>query len=323
MEPKNRIIQILSKKDPDNYPGERLDEILEIITDVFHIRPNQISDIEVLKTGMTNDSFVFRAHNHRYIMRIPGKGTENLINRSQEKSVYEVLSDYSFSDCILYFDEKKGYKITEYIEGAHNLDPYNEAELQRCMKLLKSFHQENLKVNHSFDMFERIEYYESLWNRASVYPDYSSVKQTILRLKPIIEAFRPQYRLCHIDSVHDNFLITKDEVRCIDFEYSGMQDSDLDLAMFCIYAMYDRKHIDRLIDIYYEETCELKTRYKIYAYIAIAGLLWSNWCEYKMQLGIHFGEYAEAQYRFAKDYYKILSLEAHEIPPFESLRNEE
>ena len=43
---------------------------------------------------------------------------------------------------------------------------------------------------------------------------------------------------------------------------------------------------------------------KIYAYIAACGLLWSNWCEYKLSLGVEFGEYSLRQYRFAKDYYK-------------------
>ena len=43
---------------------------------------------------------------------------------------------------------------------------------------------------------------------------------------------------------------------------------------------------------------------KIYAYIAACGLLWSNWCEYKLLLGVEFGEYSLRQYRYAKDYYR-------------------
>ena len=47
-------------------------------------------------------------------------------------------------------------------------------------------------------------------------------------------------------------------------------------------------------------------RIKIYCYIAACGLLWSNWCEYKRSLGVEFGEYSLRQYRYAKDYYKIV-----------------
>jgi len=72
--------------------------------------------------------------------------------------------------------------------------------------------------------------------------------------------------------------------------------------MFCIYSGYDRSRIDALIDIYFDGTCEDSIRIKIYAYVAACGLLWSNWCEYKSQLGIEFGEYAYRQYTYAKEY---------------------
>ncbi len=32
-----------------------------------------------------------------------------------------------------------------------------------------------------------------------------------------------------------------------------MQDAHVDLAMFCIYAMYDRPHVDALIDSYFTD----------------------------------------------------------------------
>ena len=85
-----------------------------------------------------------------------------------------------------------------------------------------------------------------------------------------------------------------------------MQDPHVDIAMFCIYSLYkEKKDIDRLIDIYFEEKCTVRNRTKIYCYVALCGLLWSNWCEYKRQLGVEFGEYSLMQYRYAKDYYKI------------------
>ena len=84
-----------------------------------------------------------------------------------------------------------------------------------------------------------------------------------------------------------------------------MQDPHVDLAMFCIYALYDRAQADWVIDEYFEGACPPRTRIKIYCYIAICGLLWSNWCEYKRLLGVEFGEYSLRQYRYAKDYYRI------------------
>ena len=83
-----------------------------------------------------------------------------------------------------------------------------------------------------------------------------------------------------------------------------MQDPHVDIAMFCIYSLYSKQQCDSLIDIYFENNCSNATRTKIYAYIAMCGLLWSNWCEYKRKLGVEFGEYSLRQYRYAKDYYK-------------------
>ena len=107
----------------------------------------------------------------------------------------------------------------------------------------------------------------------------------------------------------DNFLFYDDGMQLTDWEYSGMQDPHVDIAMFCIYSLYDRRQIDDLIDIYFDGKCERNTRIKIYCYIAVCGLLWSNWCEYKRKLGVEFGEYSLCQYRYAKEYYKIVKEE--------------
>ena len=69
-----------------------------------------------------------------------------------------------------------------------------------------------------------------------------------------------------------------------------MQDPHVDIAMFCIYALYDRKQVDKVIDMYFRDDCPIEIRIKIYCYIAACGLLWSNWCEYKRKLGVEFGE---------------------------------
>ena len=178
------------------------------------------------------------------------------------------------------------------------------------MKKLKAFHDMGLKVDHIFDIFGQIEFYERLWEETpSIYHDYEKTKENVFSLKPFIDNIRKNWCLTHIDAVPDNFLFYTDtdgteKLQLTDWEYSGMQDPHVDIAMFCIYSLYNKTQCDRLIDIYFDDTCDLITRVKIYAYIAICGLLWSNWCEFKRKLGVEFGEYSLRQYRFAKDYYR-------------------
>ena len=88
-----------------------------------------------------------------------------------------------------------------------------------------------------------------------------------------------------------------------------MHDPHVDIGMFCIYSLYNKRQVDKLINIYFDGKCSGEIRIKIYAYIAACGLLWSNWCEYKKHLGVEFGEYSLRQYRYAKDYYKIVKEE--------------
>lgn len=283
-------------------------EIIDLIAKELSVEAKEIVEIQVLKKGMTNRSFLFRVNDKRYIMRIPGEGTDELINRQQEAQVYNVLANHRISDDIVYISPEKGYKITEYLENSNVCDPENLNEVALCMAKLRSFHQLQLQVPHTFDLFEKIDFYESLWEgQPSIFKDYATTKEKIYALKTLVEQLPKEWCLTHIDAVPDNFLFTETgEIRLIDWEYAGMQDPHLDVAMFAIYSLYEREQVEQLIDAYFVEGCSSEVRMKIYAYIAISGLLWSNWCEYKRLLGVEFGEYSLRQYRYAKEYAAIV-----------------
>ena len=284
-------------------------DAIDIIMHVFKCKNDEIKNIEILKKGMTNRSFLFTVNEGKFIMRIPGEGTEKLINRQNEAAVYKAIQGYGICDDPVYFNPENGYKITRFLNEVRNCDAFDEEDLQKCMKKLRDFHNLKIKVNHEFDIFGQIEFYETLWGGTpSVYRDYSTTKEHILELKEYIDSLSIEKSLTHIDAVCDNFLFYKDgdaeKLQLTDLEYSGMQDPHVDIAMFCIYSLYSKEQVDHLIDIYFEGKCDKETRTKIYCYIASSGLLWSNWCEFKRKFGVEFGEYSLRQYRFAKDFYK-------------------
>lgn len=282
-------------------------DAISIIQDCFNVEVDEIKNITVLKKGMTNRSFLFECQNQKYIMRIPGEGTDHLINRKEEADVYQALENRQICDDVLYMNPDNGYKITAYLEDATNCDAENWDEVEACMTKLREFHELNLTVAHHFDIFGQIDFYESLWNgEKSYFKDYETTKTAIFELKKWIDTLEKNETLVHIDAVPDNFLFTKDGIRIIDWEYAGMQDPHVDIAMFCIYSLYSREQVNHLIDLYFKGDVSPIIRTKIYAYIASAGLLWSNWCEYKRSLGIDFGEYSLCQYRYAKEYSKLV-----------------
>jgi thiamine kinase-like enzyme len=280
------------------------------IASIFKCTEDKIQNINPIKIGMTNHSFTFIYGGTKYIMRIPGEGTDKMINREQEYKVYEIVSKLNLCDDVEHIDPDTGYKVTRLLETARVCDPLDISDVKSCMKKLKEFHGMKLSVDHTFDIFERIEYYESLWlTPESCFSDYKETKNNVMSLKKHIDSIEKDWVLTHIDAVPDNFLFEETDagqrIRLIDWEYSGMQDPHVDIAMFAVYAMYDSEQIETLIDCYFDSGCIGATRKKIYAYIAMCGMLWSNWCEYKSHTGVEFGEYSLRQYRFAKDYFRI------------------
>lgn len=293
--------------------------ILDIIQFVFNTNDKNI-ELTPLKQGMTNDSFIFSINNERYIIRVPGVNTEKIINRYQEYDVYQAIKDEEFVEPVVYIDRDKGYKISKFIENSHTVNPKDWNEISACLKRLREFHSQSHCVEHCFDVFEHINYYESLMPNTSIYEDYGDTKKNIESLESIIENLVKEWTLCHIDAVCDNFLVTENQdVYLIDFEYAAMQDPDLDLAMFIVYSLFDRQEIDRIIDIYFENQVTPLKRYKIYSYIAMVGLLWSNWCEAKQDEDLLNSSYAKQQYNYAKTFYQIVFDEARNISEFSEL----
>lgn len=299
----------------DEHSNHLQSDILQIAADALNGNQEDICNITVLKKGMTNRSFLFDYQGIKHIMRIPGEGTDQLINRRNEAAVYQTIQDKHICDDIEYINPENGYKLTRFLDNARVCDPLSTEDITKCMNKLRSFHDLKLKVNHRFDLFRQIDFYETLWKgKSSVYRDYQKTKAEVFALKNYIDKYAAEEVLTHIDAVPDNFLFCTDssgneDIRLIDWEYAGMQDPHVDIAMFSIYAFYTREQIDQLIDIYFNGNCPDTTRIKIYCYVAIAGLLWSNWCEYKRNLGVDFGEYSLKQYRYAKEYSRLAKKE--------------
>ena len=100
----------------DDHSAHLNNETLSLIADVFKINVEQIKNIKSLKKGMTNRSFLFEINHDKYIMRIPGEGTDQLINRKEEYEVYQVIKDLNISDEVIYMNPQNGYKITKYLD---------------------------------------------------------------------------------------------------------------------------------------------------------------------------------------------------------------
>ena len=87
-------------------------DAIDVICNALDVKNDEISNISVLKKGMTNRSFLFECKEKKYIMRIPGEGTDQLINRQEEAEVYNCIRDKNIGDDSAYINPYNVYKIT-------------------------------------------------------------------------------------------------------------------------------------------------------------------------------------------------------------------
>ena len=151
--------------------------IHQLIESCGFCRASEVEELQTMKTGMTNRSYAFFVKGNRYIIRIPGEGTDRLINRAQEYAVYRAIAPLKISETVHYFDPVTGIKIASYLTDAHVCDSGNWEEVTKCIAALREFHSNRLHVAHSFDLWERLDFYESLWEgESSIYADYDKTK---------------------------------------------------------------------------------------------------------------------------------------------------
>lgn len=282
-------------------------QAMALVSEVFEVPESEIRNIRCLKSGMTNKSFLFEVRGRHYICRIPGAGTELLINRKEEQAVYEAIAPLDLSERVIYLNGKTGYKISEYYEGARNASAQDADDMAACMKVLHRLHDAALTVAHEFDLRERITFYERLCTAhgGTLFEDYEMVRAWMDELLEKLDRLHRPKILSHLDSNPDNFLVLPDgSVRLIDWEYAGMCDPLVDISMCAIYSYYEEAETEQLMAAYFGRTATEEERNIVYAYMALGGFLWSLWAVYKASLGEEFGEYTLLMYQYAKKYYR-------------------
>ena len=309
----------------DRYRHHSGSKAMELVSRVFSVPESEIREIRCLKAGMTNNSWLFSVKGRSYICRIPGEGTEKLINRKEEKEAYETVRPLQLTDELVYFDADSGYKISAYYENARNADPNSAADMRACMKKLRGLHESGLSVGHTFDVWEHICYYEKLCREAAgagetaaiPFADYKDVRRGAHRLALWLQGLGRRKTIAHIDPVADNFIVLPgaelseterdpDRIRLIDWEYCGMSDPLIDVAMCAIYSFMDRETADRLLCFYLDRAPSEEEQRVFYAYMALGGLLWALWGVYKEALGVRFSDYTIKMYRYCKEYSRKL-----------------
>ena len=122
------------------------------------------SDIRRLG-GMTNHSYkITRTDGQEYLVRIPGEGTEEMINRSDELKSTELACSLGIDAPLLYFNDD-GRKVMKFI---HDPQPMSEEVMRRKENLLQAaeifrrLHTCGVDTGVRFEVFEMADLYEQI-----------------------------------------------------------------------------------------------------------------------------------------------------------------
>ena len=259
----------------------------------------EIQSVEQLG-GMTNQNYLVQTSSNRYIVKFFGKGTEKLIDRKNEKFNLELLKDLKLDVENYLFDIEAGIKVNQYIENAETLDSNTiKTKFEKIAPILQTIHASGKELKGEFAPFEEIKKYESLIQGEISYPNYETVRKSVLSLKNELEKIGVDKKSCHIDLVPENFIEGPDgHLYLIDWEYSSMNDPMWDLAALFLESEFTpEEEADFLA--YYEGDKTPVSREKIRIYKILQDIIWSLWTIYKEENGADFGDYGITRYNRA------------------------
>jgi len=271
--------------------------------------------------GMTNHSYKVTLDNsEELLVRIPGEGTEKMINRLDERKSTELACKLGIDSELLYFGDD-GTKVMKFI---HDPQPMNEEVMSRKDNIIQAaeifyrLHHCGIDTGVRFEVFEMAKLYEDIIKECGVafFDDYDEVKKLVMRFKSEVDKeFEIVKVPCHNDSLMGNWVLDdKGKLYLIDWEYSGMNEAMWDLSCLSIEAGYSQKEDDELLNAYYaheNKTVGVELKKYFIAVKMYVDYLWTLWGLTRVPYDEEFmQEYAAERYERLKkniEEYKILS----------------
>ncbi|WIY82620.1 phosphotransferase [Propionimicrobium sp. PCR01-08-3] len=280
-------------------------DIFDNIVSVLDCKKSEIHDFYPLKQGLTNLSCHFAVGDEEYVYRHPGVGTEQMIDREAEEAALRLARDLGIDDTFIFEDPAKGWKISKFIPGVRNLDPYDSAQVKRAMQVCRKVHDCGATLDREFDFYQEGLGYEKLLAQHGPIdvPGYTELKDKVSRLKTYADADGYPTCLNHNDFFFLNFLVDKnDELSLIDWEYAGMSDVANDFGTFTVCCQLSTEQADEALDFYFGRPASFAERRHFWAYVVFAGWCWYIWALAKEAEGDNVGEWLFIYYKYAVDY---------------------
>lgn len=278
-----------------------LPKLRDLLTEVFG--DCEWKDIQRLG-GMMNHSYkITRCDGEEYLVRIPGEGTEEMINRLDERKSTELGCNLGIDSQLFFFGDD-GRKVMKFI---HDPQPMTDEVMRKKEVLLQAagifrrLHTCGVDTGVRFEVFEMAQLYEKLIKEGGVsfYDDYQDVKNTVMGIKAEVDKNGKAPKVpCHNDSLVANWVLDGNgKLYLIDWEFSGMNEAMWDLSCLSIEANYTEQNDNDLLDAYYGREATIEEKKHFIAAKMYVDYLWTLWGLTRVPFdGQFMQEYADNRY---------------------------
>ncbi|MES0098926.1 phosphotransferase family protein [Mesorhizobium sp. M0019] len=229
--------------------------------------------------GLTN--LVFRGKD--FCLRIPGKGTEEYINRANEAVAAREAAKAGVSPEVLHVDAETGVLVTRFVAGAETMSPEKfktrPGSPARAGKAFRKLHTSGAVFPFRFELFAMIDDYLKVLSTKDVAlpAGYHDVVREAEAVRSALAAQPLPIVACHCDPLCENFLDTGDRMWIVDWEYSGMNDPLWDLGDLSVEGQFDAAQDEEMTLAYFGGEPRPAERARIVIYKAMCDLLWTLW----------------------------------------------
>jgi thiamine kinase-like enzyme len=232
--------------------------------------------------GLTNRNYKVTIGNERFVLRIPGEGTSEYINRRHEAVAARVAAKAGVNAEVLFFDDNDGLMLTRFVDGAITMNGERFKDLgavARAARAFRRMHDCGKSFATEFNLFQKMdEYLDYLRRKQARIPDgYAEVQSEAEAVRAALNGRPAALRPCHCDPLAENFLDTGARTFIIDWEYAGNNDPMWDLGDVSVEAAFGRDQDAALLEAYFAGRPPAAQVGRMVMYKAMCDLLWTLW----------------------------------------------
>ncbi len=259
-------------------------QVHEILTSIPGFENLHAGDYSIGRLGgLTNLVYRIDTGGERYVLRIPGKGTEEYIDRAVEIHNARVAARAGVSAEVIYADVGSGVMLTRHIDDTVTMTPDEFARrpgaAARAGEALKRMHEWSEPFEFRFELFAMIDdYLRILDERKAELPDgYGDVVDSAQPVRAALQRNPAVLAPCHCDPLCENFLDNGERMWVVDWEYSGMNDPLWDLGDLSVEAGFTPAQDLDMMRAYCDGEPSPAELGRMVIYKAMCDLLWTLW----------------------------------------------